>query len=165
MPPKAPLWGRFVAYLIDLIPVMAVVFGLGLALGTTQDVIAHFGATNPDERLEFLRARNVLRDLSLLAYVLLAAAVEASPLQATPGKLATHLRPLDNFGQPLTARRSIARNLLKFLSILPLGLGLWWAIFDRRNRCLHDVLTGSYVASTYPGHRDLPESPSAAQSS
>jgi len=47
-------------------------------------------------------------------------------------------------GQPLTARRLWGRYALATLSLAS-GIGLLWALFDRRRRCLHDIGANTQV--------------------
>lgn len=45
----------------------------------------------------------------------------------------------------------ITRSLLFFASAMPIGIGLFWALFDHERRCWHDVMTGTrLVVRTWP---------------
>lgn len=67
-------------------------------------------------------------------------------LQATPGKMALKLRVLDaESGKTASVRQCIVRYLGYVVSILPLGLGFFWAAFDRRKQGWHDKLAGTMV--------------------
>jgi len=67
-------------------------------------------------------------------------------LQATPGKMALKLRVLDaESGNTASVRQCIGRYLGYVVSTLPLGLGFFWAAFDRRKQGWHDKLAGTVV--------------------
>ena len=66
--------------------------------------------------------------------------------QATPGKSALSLRVLDaGSGESLSVGQSIGRYLAYFVSIVPLGLGLFWVGFDSRKQGWHDKLAHTVV--------------------
>ena len=90
-------------------------------------------------------------------FLLYFAAFEASPLQATPGKRLMGIYVAGRDGHRLPLWRSILRNILKCLFILPplfLGFILIW--FTPRRQALHDLLlravhlTGTRPAREYP---------------
>jgi uncharacterized RDD family membrane protein YckC len=62
-----------------------------------------------------------------------------------PGSKMMKLTVVDTHGKPLTYGKSIVRNLLYLLSIIPLGLGLLWALFDSNSRGWHDLVIGTRV--------------------
>lgn len=61
----------------------------------------------------------------------------------TVGKGVLGLRVVTSEGGPLTQGRALARVLVFPLSFLLLGLGLWMALPDRRDRTLHDRVAGT----------------------
>jgi uncharacterized RDD family membrane protein YckC len=65
---------------------------------------------------------------------------------ATPGKMAIGARIVDaaTGGAP-SLGQYIGRYLGYFLSIIPMGIGLFWVGFDRRKRGWHDMLAGTVV--------------------
>jgi len=84
----------------------------------------------------------------LISWVAPAVAVVAFWLykQATPGKMALHLRIVDaRTGHAITAGQSIGRYLGYFVSTIPLGLGLIWVAFDPKKQGWHDKLAGTVV--------------------
>jgi len=140
----ASIWRRLGAYTIDiimiLIPVL-MVFILFFGFGDT------FNQRNQstDARIDFLVERNRIRDLSFLIWVIYGAVLEGSSLQATFGKKALGIRVVDNEGRRISIRRSIARNLLKIVSLLPLGLGFIWAVFSKERKTWHDSIAKTRV--------------------
>ena len=66
--------------------------------------------------------------------------------QATPGKMAIQSKIVDaRTGKRLSVAQCFIRYVAYFLSILPLGLGLFWVIFDSRKQGWHDKLARTVV--------------------
>lgn len=66
--------------------------------------------------------------------------------QATPGKMAVSAIVVDaTTGQPMSVGQAIGRYLAYFISLIPLGLGIWWVAFDARKQGWHDKLAGTVV--------------------
>jgi uncharacterized RDD family membrane protein YckC len=63
----------------------------------------------------------------------------------SPGKQALRLRIVRADGQPPGFGVGFARTVCSLLSVLPLGLGLLWVLFDRNRQTWHDKLAGTYV--------------------
>lgn len=61
------------------------------------------------------------------------------------GKRLFGLRVISVRGIAPSPVRSIVRYVALLLSVLPAGLGLLWALFDRERRAAHDHLAGTYV--------------------
>ncbi|HTA84339.1 MAG TPA: RDD family protein [Bacteroidia bacterium] len=73
---------------------------------------------------------------------------ESSKFQATPGKMATHVKVVDENGNRLTLLRSLSRNLLKIISNITLLLGYLMALVTERHQALHDKISNCYVLKT-----------------
>jgi uncharacterized RDD family membrane protein YckC len=58
------------------------------------------------------------------------------------------LRLLRQDGGAVRAPQALHRYLLALLSFFAVGLGFWWAFFDRDRLFLHDRLAGTYIADT-----------------
>jgi uncharacterized RDD family membrane protein YckC len=63
----------------------------------------------------------------------------------TVGMKCFAIRIISAQGRPPGPVRGLVRVLGFVVSVLPGGLGWWWAIFDREHRALHDHLAGTYV--------------------
>ena len=63
----------------------------------------------------------------------------------TLGMRAWRIRVVGQDGAPLSWPRAVLRFLAGVLALLPLGLGLWWGIFDAQRRGWHDRLTNTRV--------------------
>ena len=84
----------------------------------------------------------------VISYVLPAVAVIACwrAFGATPGKMALGARIVDAAtGAAPSTGQYVGRYLGYFLSIIPLGLGLFWVGFDRKKRGWHDIVSGTVV--------------------
>lgn len=55
------------------------------------------------------------------------------------------LRLISADGLKITTRQAITRYLFASLGIGLMGLGLWWAFFDREHQFLHDRLAGTRI--------------------
>ncbi|HEX6978799.1 MAG TPA: RDD family protein [Alphaproteobacteria bacterium] len=73
------------------------------------------------------------------------AAMEASRLQGTLGKLALGLRVTDREGRRLSLLRSVFRQLMKLLELFSSGITYLIAAFTPRHQALHDMLAGTFV--------------------
>ncbi len=63
----------------------------------------------------------------------------------TLGMRAWRIRVVSQDGTPLSWPRALLRFVAGVLALLPLGLGLWWGIFDTQRRGWHDRLTNTRV--------------------
>lgn len=65
---------------------------------------------------------------------------------ATPGKKIMGMRIVDSKTlEPPTLFQYIVRMFAYILSILPLMLGFFWAMVDKKHRCVHDLVAGTAV--------------------
>ncbi len=68
---------------------------------------------------------------------------------ATPGKMALNSQIIDaKTGEKPSVGQSIVRYLCYYVSALPLGLGFFWALFDKHNRAWHDLIAGTLVVKS-----------------
>ncbi|MGM0593573.1 MAG: RDD family protein [Pseudomonadota bacterium] len=79
---------------------------------------------------------------------------------ATPGKQLMECQVVNaaTLGKPRTGQ-SLLRYLGYFLSLLPLGLGFFWIIWDKQKRGFHDMLANTRVIRSDPGATSLAEVP------
>lgn len=133
----APLWLRLAAALYDLFPLIALwmlTAGLCLlAVGGHVD-LAH----TP------LVWRITLR-LALLAVTAAYFVVSWSRGGQTIGMRAWRLRVVSAQGERLTWSRATARFAASLLSLVALGIGFVWCLFEPDRRGWHDLLAGSRV--------------------
>ncbi len=64
----------------------------------------------------------------------------------TPGKLLLGCHVVDaETQQPLTLVQALVRYLGYFVSLIPLGLGFFWILWDKRRQGFHDKLAKTIV--------------------
>ncbi|RMG68312.1 MAG: hypothetical protein D6715_02570 [Calditrichaeota bacterium] len=63
----------------------------------------------------------------------------------TPGKIVKGLVVLSARGEPVSRRQAILRGPAYLISLLPLGMGIFWALLKRDGLTFHDALTGTRV--------------------
>lgn len=132
----AGFWRRFAALLIDilllaLIAVLLPIPGYGMALFDSEQTDSINGPVD-----------------FLISYVLPAIATVWFWLryQATPGKLALRAYVVDaTTGSPITMWQALIRYVGYFVSLLPLGLGYIWVVFDERKQSWHDKMANTLV--------------------
>lgn len=72
--------------------------------------------------------------------------------QATPGKMAIAARIVDaNTGNNPSTTQLVVRYLGYFVSMIPLGLGIFWVAFDPRKQGWHDKLARTVVVRKKQG--------------
>lgn len=65
---------------------------------------------------------------------------------ATPGKMALSVKIVDaKTGNPLSVRQSTIRYIGYYISLIPLGLGYFWVIWDAKKQSWHDKMAGTVV--------------------
>ena len=70
---------------------------------------------------------------------------ETSVYQATIGKMILKLKVIDLYGKRMSVLRSLFRCITTIISILPIGLGIWYITTDPKKRAWHDLIVGTYV--------------------
>ena len=64
----------------------------------------------------------------------------------TPGKRIMGLRVVNEDGTPVDWSTAANRFFIGYsISILPLGLGFYWALVDKNNQAWHDKIAGTLV--------------------
>jgi uncharacterized RDD family membrane protein YckC len=128
-------WIRFLAYLVDSV----ILFTALLVLGAGAAFAGGSGMT-------------VLGVLCIVGPLLYWALMQASARQATFGKALLGLKVTDSDGERLSIVRSLAREVAKIVSAIPLLLGFLLAAFTGRKQALHDMIAGTTVVRDSPGH-------------
>jgi uncharacterized RDD family membrane protein YckC len=70
---------------------------------------------------------------------------ECSVYQATIGEMVLKLKVVDLYGKRMSVLRSFFRGITAIISILPVGIGLWYLTTDAKKRTWHDMIAGTYV--------------------
>jgi len=80
------------------------------------------------------------------------ALMHASKRQATFGKALLGMKVTDTDGERLTPLRSLARELAKIVSSIPMMIGFLLAAFTGRKQALHDMMASTVVVRESGGH-------------
>lgn len=136
---------RTLAMMLDALPLLL------LAMFVCQEFfrISPYPDTDPTtplvERVAELKALGIMTLAVLLTWCTIGTLTEAMPARATFGKRLLGLRVCDLNGAPLSFPRTFIRNFSKFLSVVPLGLGFFAALFSFNSRAWHDFLAKAVV--------------------
>ena len=141
----AGFWRRFCAYVVDT----ALLSGIGMVLLSSIRVL------EPDN---FQALANVAPVSGALWWAYFAI-LESSPAQGTLGKVALGLQVTDLHGDPISFRRALVRNALKYLSSLVLFAGWLMVAFTPRKQGLHDLIGGTLVLRKVQFVVEGPEAP------
>ena len=76
------------------------------------------------------------------------ATFNSSALQATFGKRMLKLKIIDLYGNRMGITRSLFRCLAVFISIAPVGLGIWYISTDTKKQGWHDLIAGTCVTKS-----------------
>jgi uncharacterized RDD family membrane protein YckC len=140
---------RLLAAVIDAALVLSVAIGAtllaALALGVSLPGSKELG---PDLVLAGLLDRNpmALGALGLVAGMsALYQIYLGGILGQTAGKRLLRLRVISSRGSAPGPLLGCVRFVALLLSLLPVGFGWLWCLFDRERRALHDHLAGTYV--------------------
>ena len=125
---------RLLAVIIDLFIIFAV-------FAVIVFVLMFFVATR-EARIAVAASGLVIIPLAKLIY---GAIMEASPRQATWGKLLMGIKVTNEAGEYITSAQAFGRNFSKLICMATLGIGYLIGFFDRRQQCLHDKMAGTLV--------------------
>jgi len=81
----------------------------------------------------------------IFTWIFYNASFESSVYQATFGEMILKLKVVDLSGKRISVSRSLIRCIATFISILPIGLGIWYMTTDPKKRAWHDLIAGTYV--------------------
>jgi uncharacterized RDD family membrane protein YckC len=149
-PPRQELagfWRRFWATFIDAILVGILASAVGALFGVDTPVIND--PANGDRfsfRLESPGPFSII-DLAYFTYF------HATIAGQSIGNKILGIRVVDaDSGEPLSYVRAFARALMSYISAIPLLLGYFWMLWDRRKQTWHDKVASSLVvrARAYP---------------
>jgi uncharacterized RDD family membrane protein YckC len=133
LPAPAPLWRRLVAGVYDLLVLAAVWMVAGLAW-----VAAHGGAAaEPGD--PGLRALLLLAALGYYGH--------SWRRGQTIGMRAWRIVVRTASGSTLSWPGAALRFAMALVGIACAGIGIFWALFDARGRCWHDLAVGTEVVS------------------
>lgn len=140
-------WKRFLAYIIDMIPIFIIVFCVFyFFLDFDKALHNYFNGEKSIEANEyFLSERNKVRDSALLLWIFYGFLMDCSKFQGTHGKLLLKLKVVSESGERITLPQSISRTLMKVTGALPFFLGYIWAAFRGDKATWHDLTAKTRV--------------------
>ena len=150
-------WLRLLALVLDSFIVSVAISTLvsAFAIPTGMPDSLELDPVNPGLWLEQIAKQ--IDTKALIRYNLLTAALTclyhaalvASPLQATLGKLAVGLKVVGPDGGRVSLLRAVARHLSRewVSGLLTMGFGYFLVPFDDRRRALHDRMAGTLVVA------------------
>jgi uncharacterized RDD family membrane protein YckC len=71
--------------------------------------------------------------------------MESSKLQGTIGKIFMKIKVVNLNGSRINVLKAVARYLLRFLSLVVVGVGLLMILWTDRKQSLHDIITKTIV--------------------
>ncbi|WP_252177858.1 RDD family protein [Endozoicomonas sp. 4G] len=126
---------RFWATLVDTLILIAITFSLTMMIDGNQLTIA-------DSR-RLLDPAGIITNFAL---PVVAVILFWHYKSATPGKMVVSMKIVDaKTGLAPGLFQSVIRYLAYFISILPLFLGFFWILVDKRKQGWHDKLAGTVV--------------------
>ena len=141
-------WIRFAGSLVDgvvlnvVVTLVSVAVITPVAVGLTPDDF-----TGDEEALFAAIGVSFYLWILILVFIpIIYSVVMTSVWGQTLGKMATGIKVVDGVGQTPNFWRVVLRETVgKFVSMLPLYLGFFWAGWDSRKRAWHDHIAGTYV--------------------
>jgi len=124
---------RIMAAVVDMALVAGVVFGVVMMVVTKAPALPSLHAIELWTLLGMLAA-GALYQVGFLSF-----------LPATPGMFYAQIRLCTLEGEAPTRRQRNARLIAMLLSVLPIGFGIAWAIFDDDHLTWHDRLSRTYL--------------------
>ena len=128
-------WIRVLAYLVDSVVVLSAVIVLAFVAALLGDI-----------------GKALIPLICLLTPLLYWGLMQASARQATFGKALLGMRVTDTSGNRISHLRSFGRELAKWVSGIPLGLGYVMVAFTGRKQALHDMVAATTVTRESSGH-------------
>ncbi|OAZ03756.1 RDD family protein [Flavobacterium succinicans] len=140
---------RFGAYLIDIIPIILMVFFIFYLFLDFDKTLTNYlnRGSEIEPRIQFLKERNWIRETSFIIWILYCIIMESSKYQGTFGKHIMGIKVIDENGTRLSFSKSTARNISKIVSYLILALGFLWILFDKKKQGWHDKLSKTFVVN------------------
>lgn len=129
----AGFWIRFLANLVDSIWLYGIIYALLWVL-IGSDVF------NPEAKYTLIQFsfEYVIPFVVVMAFWIYTG--------ATPGKMLFNLKIVDaETKEPVTPLRLVLRYLGYFISILPLGLGFLWIVWDKNKQSWHDKIAKTVI--------------------
>ncbi|WP_298868362.1 RDD family protein [uncultured Gimesia sp.] len=148
----AGFWIRFLAYLIDIVPISVVVVMVFYHYYDFDQTWSTYRADrqNVEARVQYMSERNLIRETSFGIWLVYCALMESSALQGTLGKRLVGIKVTDRDGKRISFGCSVIRNLSKITSYIPFLIGFTWAAASKQKHAWHDMLAKTDVVRGKP---------------
>jgi len=93
-----------------------------------------------------LEYSNRIESYTFIIWIFLCSIMESSKIQGTLGKKIIKIKVINLYGDRISIKTSIVRNLLKFISSI-FFFGFILIAFTKKNQGLHDTLTETFVVN------------------
>ncbi len=137
---KASFGSRLMAFLIDGFAIALAAGAFGMIFWLLRSASLGFINDKEGEPAGYYGFRIVIA-MAALAYVIVMTAMDGQTL----GKKVTGVIVLQEDGKIISLQTSILRTVASFVSLLPLGLGYLWAIWDKEHQTWHDKIAKTAV--------------------
>ncbi|WP_461537503.1 RDD family protein [Spongorhabdus nitratireducens] len=138
---------RLLAFSIDVLPITlfcAAFFWFFQGFDVVYSQFVNF-PNDYEAKKSFYEQRNIIRDLSTILCIVYFVIFEGSNIKNSIGKALLGVRVVHTDGEPLTFRTSAKRNVVKFVALLPAGLGFLYPLFNKERLFYHDKVAGTRV--------------------
>ncbi|PSW06164.1 RDD family protein [Photobacterium lipolyticum] len=138
---------RFFAYFIDVLPITLLSVAFFWFFRDLEPAFYNYIANKSDVqvRLDFQLVKIQVREFASLLCLIYFIIFECSGSLNTFGKHACGIRVVQLDGSNITLKQSLKRNSLKFFSVLIIGLGFLYPLFNKERLFLHDKMSGTRV--------------------
>ncbi len=150
----APKLKRFVAYLIDIIPITIIVFFYFVSFTGYSTLFDDYIKMAESGTLDmknlnpaFIQYTNYINIIVVVILGLYGAYAETTSWQGTYGKKLMKMKVGDVIGQPLDGGTAFKRNVMKIIALSTFPLLMIWVLFDKKNRGPYDILAKTLVVS------------------
>ena len=141
----APVWGRFLALVLDSFIIMAL-FMIPIIVISVIIALGNQAGQKPVEMPGWVTVLILLLYLVPPVYEI----VMIAKYGATFGKMAMKIKVMQPDGSPISYARATGRYFSKILSGIVLYIGFLMAIWDKEKCALHDHICRTRVVSTRP---------------
>jgi uncharacterized RDD family membrane protein YckC len=155
----APKFKRFLAFLLDYIPIWFLTFYLFVNF-TSYSVLLddyfqiYIEAAENGKAVEmddlnpvFLNYTQLINVVTMIILGLYSFVMESGAKRGTFAKSLLKIGVGDSLGNPIAGDVAFKRNVLKIITLSLFPFLAVWVLFDRKNRGLHDVISRTLVVS------------------
>src|SRR5262245_28866590 len=106
---------RFLAYMIDILPITFILYLIAYLFLGFDEVLHRYlhDRQNFEAKAEFIFQRDLIRNSSLIIWIIYCTVTESSEMRGTIGKRLVGARVVTETGAPLNFKQSLIRNSSK----------------------------------------------------